>query len=109
MLNSTSTMLSAQDVVHIPRVPCTNGRIFCPDFTVKCTMVCKRREKMGRLRVERAKDEEEGRGLCCSEVQPSDLLLSCGPVCSATEPVKPSAPQGSNSAQRVLLTEAPLR
>lgn len=63
---------------------------FCPEFPVKCTVVCKSMENMDRLRVLREReskkesDEEEGRGLCCSEVQPSDLLLSCGPACSAT-------------------------
>lgn len=69
------------------------------------SVVCK---NMGASGCER--DEEEWRGLCCSVVQPSDLLLSCGATCSATRPVQPAAPhpRGSRSAQRLLFSQAPV-
>lgn len=35
-----------------------------------------------------------------AEAQASDLLLSCGPSCSAVEPVKPAAPSGFKLCSR---------
>lgn len=62
--------------------------LFCADFTVKMCDGCARGGGGGGRENVQAESEPEMRrkeeGFAASEVQPSDLLLSCGPLCSAT-------------------------
>lgn len=54
------------------------------------------------------KDGVEGRGLCFSQVNPSDLLLSCGPT-SQQQSQSNLQPPGFKLCSKSLLSEARLR